>query len=243
MKIAACDDDVMFLQTLQEYLNQYGMEYNCKIDYQIFVNPLELVTQIEKGVQYDVIFIDIVMPGIDGIQCAKDIRAYDEYVKIIFLTGSVDFALESYAVRAYNYLIKPIKKENLFIVLNQLEKELANTKENILLIKSRSGIVKIPLSKLEYCEMVNRKIIFYMFDGKEYEGNMRMNDLEEKLKPFGMFLRSHRSFLVNMDYIQTLTMQNIIMDSDTKIPIPKKKYIQIKQVYMEYIFHSTNSFR
>ncbi len=241
MKIAACDDDAMFLQELDKYLKQYSKEYNCKIEYHMFTNPLELVVQIEKGIHYDVILLDVFMPGINGIQCAKDIRTYDNYVKIIFLTCSTDFAVESYAVRAYHYLLKPIKKENLFVVLNQLENELATTKENILVVKCKVGIVKISLSKLEYCEMLNRKIILYMTDGKEYECNMRMNDLERNLEPFGMFLRSHRSFLVNMDCIHTLTMQNIIMNSNAKIPIPRDKYAQIKQLYMEHMFHSANS--
>lgn len=241
MKIAACDDDAMFLQELDRYLKQYSKEYNCKIEYHMFANPLELVAQIEKEIHYDVIFLDILMPGINGIQCAKDIRTYDNYAKIIFLTCSADFAVESYVVRAYHYLLKPVKKENLFVVLNQLANELTAIKENILVVKCKVGIVKISLSKLEYCEMINRKIILYMTDGKEYECSMRMNDLEQKLEPFGIFLRPHRSYLVNMDCIQVLTMQEIIMGSNVKIPVPRDKYAQVKQLYMQHIFHSANS--
>ena len=241
MKIAVCDDDFNFLQEMSDLLNQYGKEHNCSIEYKTFVNPLELVAQMEKGMHYDVIFLDIFMPGINGIQCAKDIRFWDDFVKIIFLTSSSEFAVESYAVRAYQYLLKPIQKESLFSILQLLEKEAKAIEKNIFILKSQNGITKISLSKLEYCEVMNRKIRFHLSDGEEHECNIRMNELEEKLKDCGMFLKPHRSFLVNMDYIQTLATHSIVMKNGIKIPVPREKYAQIKQSYMEYIFQSSDS--
>lgn len=240
MKIAACDDDSVFLQELCTFCKLYSEKNNYNLEYHTFTNPLELVTEIEKGIHYDVILLDVFMPGINGIQCAKDIRTYDNYVKIIFLTSSPEFAIESYTVKAYNYLLKPIQKDSLFLLLDQLIKESNSIKENLFVFKSKTGIVKISLSKLKYCEMINRKIILYLTDGSKYECNLRINDLEKKLEPFDMFLRPHRSFLVNMDYIQTLSLHNIIMECGAKIPIPREKYAQIKQVYMEYMFHAAN---
>lgn len=241
MKIAACDDDVKFLQELSDLLNQYGEENHCDIEYKIYTNPLELVTQIEKGMHYDVILLDVFMPGINGIQCAKDIRTYDSFVKIIFLTSSTEFAVESYSVRAYQYLLKPLKKENLFFTLKLLEKESETLEKNILVFKSKTGITKIALSKLEYCEVINRKITLHLTNGEECECNLRMNELEEKLTAYRMFLKPHRSFLVNMDHIQTLATHSIIMECGIKIPVPREKYAQIKQTYMEYIFQSSAS--
>lgn len=241
MRIAACDDDVKFLQELSALLNKYGEENCCNVEYKIYTNPLELVNQIEKGMHYDVIFLDVFMPGINGIQCARDIRSFDNFVKIIFLTSSTEFAVESYSVRAYQYLLKPIQKENLFFTLKLLEKEAETVEKNILVFKSKMGITKIALSKLEYCEVMNRKIILHLTNGEECECNLRINELEEKLKIYGMFLKPHRSFLVNMDYIQTLATHSIIMECGVKIPVPREKYAKIKQVYMEYIFQSRSS--
>ena len=182
MRIAACDDDVKFLQDLSALLNQYGEENHCGVEYKTYTNPLELVSQIEKGIHYDVILLDVFMPGINGIQCAKDIRRFDNFVKIIFLTSSTEYAVESYSVRAYQYLLKPVKKENLFWILKSLETESETMEKNILVFKSKNGITKIALSKLEYCEVINRKIILHLINGEECECNLRMNELEEKLK-------------------------------------------------------------
>lgn len=241
MRIAACDDDANFLQELSGLLSKYGEENGCNIEYKTYTNPLELVAQIEKGMHYDVILLDVFMPGINGIQCAKDIRTFDSFVKIIFLTSSSEFAVESYSVRAYQYLLKPIQKENLFLTLRLLEKEADTVEKNILVFKSKTGITKIALSKLEYCEVINRKIMLHLINGEECECNLRMNELEEKLTAYGMFLKPHRSFLVNMDHIHTLATHSIIMGCGVKIPVPREKYAQIKQIYMEYIFQSSES--
>ena len=241
MRIAACDDDLKFLQELSNLLKQYGEEYSCNIEYKTYTNPLELVSQIERGIHYDAILLDVFMPGINGIQCAKDIRTFDNFIKIIFLTSSAEFAVESYAVRAYQYLLKPVQKENLFLTLKLLEKELETVDKNIYILKSKNGITKISLSKLEYCEVINRKIVLHLAGGEECECNLRMSELEDKLKNFKMFLKPHRSFFVNMDYIQSLTIHSIIMECGTKIPVPREKYAQIKQTYMEYVFQSSDS--
>ena len=241
MRIAACDDDVRFLRELSFLLNQYGEENHCNVEYKTYTNPLELVNQIEKGMHYDAILLDVFMPGINGIQCAKDIRAFDSFVKIVFLTSSSEYAVESYSVRAYQYLLKPVQKDNLFRVLKTLEKETEKVEKNILIFKSKTGITKVALSKLEYCEVINRKIILHLTNGEECECNLRMNELEEKLKEHRRFLKAHRSFLVNMDHIQTLTTHSVIMECGVKIPVPREKYAQIKQIYMEYIFQASAS--
>lgn len=241
MRIAACDDDVKFLQELSGLLNAYGEENGCSIEYKIYTNPFELVTQIERGLHYDAVLLDVFMPGINGMQCAKDIRTFDNLVKIIFLTSSTEFAVESYSVKAYQYLLKPLNKDNLFMTLKALEREIETTGYHNFVFRTKTGITKITLSKLEYCEVINRKLVLHLINGDECECNLHMNELEEKLKDFAMFLKPHRSFLVNMNHIQTLNTHSIIMECGMKIPVPREKYAQIKQIYMEYIFHSADT--
>lgn len=236
MKIAVCDDNLNFLQETSAYVKQYSNETGCGISCDIFTNPLELAVHVEKGIRYDALFLDIYMPGMNGIQCARDIRIHDSYVKIIFLTSSVEFAIESYSVKAYDYLVKPVQKERLFEILKQLEQESHGTKKNIILLKCKTGIVKAALSEVEYCEMLNRKIVIHMTSLKEYECNFKMSELEEKLKSSGMFFRPHRSFLVNMNYIREFTPKNLILECGVEVPLPREKYAQMKQKYMDYLF-------
>ena len=222
-------------------ITKYNEDTGSLVEYKIYTNPLELITQMEEGIHYDVIFLDICMPGINGIQCAKDIRIFDNVVKIIFLTSSPEYAVESYSVKAQDYLLKPVKRERLFSLLRQVQKEEDKAGKNIIVVKTKIGITKINLIELEYCEVVNRKLVLHLNNKEDLECSIRINELEEKLQGFGMFLRPHRSYLINMDHIQTLTSHSIIMENGTNIPVPREKYLQIKEAYMEYIFQAKNS--
>ena len=241
MRIAICDDELNFLQELSLLLKAYNDENGCSIEYKIFTNPLELIVQMEKGSYYDAILLDICMPGINGIQCAKDIRMYDSFVKIIFLTSSTEYAVESYSVKAHDYILKPVQREKLFSVLRQIEREIKKKEQNIFVLKSRKGLIKISLAKLEYCEVINRKVVFHMSNGEEFECGLHMNELEEELMVFGCFVRPHRSYLVNMEFIQILSTLYIVMENGVQIPIPREKYAAIKQAYMDYVFREKDS--
>ena len=100
LNIAFCDDDQEILNQLQNLLDQYRKDKNVLIQCLAFQSPLELLAQIEAGVRFDILFLDVIMPGENGIHVAGEIRQYDETMKIIFLTSSAEFAVQSYTVGA-----------------------------------------------------------------------------------------------------------------------------------------------
>ena len=101
LKIAFCDDDLEILKELGILLDKYKKERDEDLTYTVFQSPLELLAAIEKGFSFDILFLDILMPGENGIETAKEIRQYDNNMKIIFLTSSPEFAVQSYTVGAY----------------------------------------------------------------------------------------------------------------------------------------------
>ena len=100
-KVAFCDDELSVLNDLQSLLDEYRVKQNREIDYTAFISPLELLAAIEKGIRFDVLLLDVLMPGENGIDTATEIRRYDSNVKIIFLTSSAEFAVQSYTVNAF----------------------------------------------------------------------------------------------------------------------------------------------
>ena len=100
IKIAFCDDELSILNELRILLDQYRVERNQEITYAVFQSPLELLAEIEKGARFDILFLDVIMPGETGIDAAAEIRNYDSSVKIIFLTSSAEYAVQSYTVGA-----------------------------------------------------------------------------------------------------------------------------------------------
>lgn len=109
---AFCDDDQTVLDQLSALLEKYRAQRCVQIQCTVFHSPLDLLAEIEKGTRYDILFLDVIMPAENGITAAKEIRQYDNVVKIIFLTSSAEFAVESYVVGAYFYQLKPIWEDS-----------------------------------------------------------------------------------------------------------------------------------
>ena len=103
LQLAFCDDDLSELQTIQTLLDRYRVARNQEIRYTAFQNAWDLLAEVERGTRYDVLLLDVLMPGQNGIEVAGELRQYDNNVKIIFLTSSPEFAVQSYAVGAYFY--------------------------------------------------------------------------------------------------------------------------------------------
>ena len=114
IQIAFCDDDQTVLDQLSALLEKYRAQRCVQIQCTAFHSPLDLLAEIEKGTRYDILFLDVIMPAENGITAAKEIRQYDNVVKIIFLTSSAEFAVESYVVGAYFYQLKPIWEDSFF---------------------------------------------------------------------------------------------------------------------------------
>lgn len=237
IKIAFCDDDMEVLHQMNELLDRYQVERNEDITYAAFQSPFELLTEIEKGIRPDILFLDVVMPGQNGMDVAKEIRQYDTNMKIIFLTSSPEFAVESYSVGAYFYQLKPIWEESFFRLMDAVLAECEKKKKNSLILRSKDGITRIDLQQLEYCEVLGRKLLFHLEDGAVLESAGSLDDLAVQLMQYSNFFRPHRSFLVNMEYIQNISSRSIKMVNDAEIPIPHGKCSEIKNTYMEYAFN------
>lgn len=237
IKIAFCDDDMEVLHQMNELLDRYRVERNEDITYAAFQSPFELLTEIEKGIRPDILFLDVVMPGQNGMDVAKEIRQYDTNMKIIFLTSSPEFAVESYSVGAYFYQLKPIWEESFFRLMDAVLAECEKKKKNSLILRSKDGITRIDLQQLEYCEVLGRKLLFHLENGAVLEGAGSLDDLAGQLMQYCNFFRPHRSFLVNMEYIQNISSRSIKMVNDAEIPIPHGKCSEIKNIYMEYAFN------
>ncbi len=236
IRAAFCDDDRSVLNELQVLMDSYRGERNQKITCTAFYSPLELIAQIEKGMRFDVLFLDVLMPGVDGIETAQEIRAYDSAMKIIFLTSSAEYAVQSYTVNAYFYQMKPICPENFYRLMDSVIEEREKAQKKNLIIRSKRGVTQIDLDHLVYCEVCSRTLVFHMQSGELIEGAGRMDDLNRQLAEYDNFLRVHRSYLVNMEYIQTISYKVVRMINQDEIPVPHGRCSEIKNQYLDYAF-------
>ncbi len=235
LQIAVCDDNIDELSNMVHLINQYRTSKNLDCEYAIFQNGFDLVSVLEKGKRFDIYCLDIIMPGFMGIDVAKEIRAFDKTAPILFLTSSPEFALESYSVKAINYVLKPISKEKLFFTFDDILEQLKVEKnDDAVIIKSNEGIQKILISNLVFAEVIGRNVLYHLLSGKVIECVEPFSSACDTLLKYGCFIKTHRSYLVNMQYVDTIENNQITLQTLSCIPISQGKAREIKQRYLAY---------
>ena len=238
LKIAFCDDDPSVLNALGTLLDKYRTERNQGISYTSFQSSLELLAEIERGTRYDIAFLDVLMPGATGIDAAAEIRNYDRNVKIIFLTSSAEFAVQSYTVGAYFYQLKPILEDSFFRLLDSAIDACEKERSDSLILRCKDGITRVELRNLEYCEVIRHNLFIHLSGGTVLESVGSLEKLWASLELYPGFVRPHRSYIVNLEYVQALSYRSVKMASQAEIPIPRGKYQELKDQYLEYAFQS-----
>lgn len=234
LKIAICDDDLQELTRISTLLNQYQAEKEPSFKYDVFSNPIDLLDAMKRK-DYHILILDVLMPGLTGIEAAREIRGFDEEIKIIFLTSSREFAVESYAVDAHYYMLKPGTAQKLFAILDRIFRDRKRT-EDALNIRSSSGIMRIPFNKIEFVEVFNKKLKFHLADGDVKEINGSLSDFEGDLLCREEFIKVHRSYIANMDLTLSLDSKTLKTYTKQEVPISRLLYGQVRETYMQYLF-------
>ncbi len=234
IKIAVCDDDGETLETARNLILKWSKERNIPVEVTAYDNGDSLIFANSRG-KIDIIFLDIIMPLLNGMETAKEIRTADTAVKIVFLTSSPEFALESYEVKAYDYLLKPVSYDRVSKVLDECTAAFEGERKNIVL-KTAFGYQKIYLSDVEYVEAQNKKVIFYLKNGEPTESPAPLYSIEDKLTSENGFFKCHRSYLVYMPAVESFSSSDIIFSSGRKIPIARRYAKAFKEAYFELMF-------
>lgn len=234
LRFAICDDDRHELSRLSILLNQYRTERNATLQYDTYQNAVELLEAMKRQT-YHALLLDVIMPLTSGIEAAREIRMFDEEIKIIFLTSSTEFAVESYEVDAHYYLLKPGIADKLFPILDKIFLD-AQRAEDALHVKTPSGIVRLRFSRLEFLEVTNKKLLFHLDDGSVKEISGSLSDFEDQLLCRDEFIKVHRSYIVNLAYIQLLNGKELTTYTKRVVPVSRLLCNQVKEAYMQQLF-------
>lgn len=214
-KIVICEDSEIDREILKHVLNQYFEDINRKAEIVEYTTGDALLADVEEGyLDAEVLFLDIYMKGLNGMETAHKLREIKSKVPIIFLTASPDFAIESYEVRAAGYLLKPFDEGKLRKLLSRILK--TECKRRIAVKVGRQH--RYPYTdEIMYIESSGHSATLHMKDGSDIVTIEKLNDIEKRLDE-GHFIRCNQSYLVNMDYIQD-TDSDFILTDGTRIPI------------------------
>lgn len=229
MKIAVCDDEICARNQLRKYIEKHDEKQGYKIEE--FSTGEELV-QFLKDNHIDIIFLDIEMNKIDGIDTAKLIRINDRKAIIIFVSSHQERVFDSFDCEAFNFIPKPFTQEKFDDVFTKaIEKYKFLNKS--LTINWKGETVDLPIEKIKYFESYRKHVIFYTYDG-EYQMIANLSDVLNELSPYG-FLQTHQGYVVNMNLIRCFDGLNIILVDGTKVPISFRKKTNVVSEYAKYV--------
>jgi DNA-binding LytR/AlgR family response regulator len=235
LQIAVCDDNIDELSNMVQLINQYRTSKNFDCEYAVFPNGFELIDVLQKGKRFDIYCLDIIMPGFSGMNAAEEIRGFDKTAQILFFSSSPEFALKSYSVKAVNYVLKPVTKEKLFFTFDEmLERIKTEEDEDVLIVKSKDGIQKILISNLVFTEVYGRNVLYHLRSGKVIECTEPFSAVCDNLLKYECFIRVHRCYLVNMQYVDTIENNKITLQSLSSVPVAQGKVREIKEQYLAY---------
>ena len=234
LKIAMCEDVDIQYKILDKYLKGWALKNNITIHPIRYKSSEEFLFNLNENMDIDILILDNQMEQMNGIELAKKIREKDEEVAIIFVTGVLEHMSKGYSVGAINYLLKPLKEDELFDSLDRAYrkiKQLKEKKESLKVVTDKQTI-KIRYSDIKYfvvyshyvhVELLNKKITY----------KKKISDLEEEL-PKTQFLRCHRSYIVNLHFIKSIEKESLTLDDNTIIPISRGKREKVLEVFMNY---------
>ncbi len=235
IRIAICDDEKYYCEWEKEIISAYMQKRDLPCEIDLFLSGREFLDSGGAAGGYKIVFLDVSMEGLDGIETAKLIRKLTDGVYLVFVTAFVTYALEGYKVDATRYIIKD--NENLensiaecmdaiFLKLGRLEEKVR--------FEFREGVRELRPAQIVYIESNLHKLIFHLPGEKAvYTINERLDTVEEMMKTY-RFTRIHKSFLVNLEYVETIGRYWVQLSDGGMLNIAKPRYPQVRDDYMTF---------
>lgn len=233
LRIAVCDDMADFLEQAKSLVSLWKKDSDDVV-IELFDDGESLIDAHFKN-PFDIILLDIVMPLINGIDTAAQIRKNDRSVKIVFLTSSPEFAIESYSVHANGYLLKPFDADKLYSCLDDLYESIADNTKYIL-IKDAAFVHRVELRNIEYVEAQGKHVIFFLSNKTRIKSSEPFYFYDDKLTIKDGFFKCHRSYRVNIYRISQYTPKEITTRSGCHIPISRTAQKDFEAAYFELMF-------
>lgn len=235
LNIVVCDDNIVETEVLicmvKEYMRNQSETYKV-ISFIDGDDLIEYISNSKNSVDLDIVFLDVYMEFSNGIETAKKLREYDKECRIIFITSSKEHAIDSYEVKAFNYLLKPVDKHKLWDALSQAIESI-NKDNNYVAIKNKQGNFKIKFSDITFLESEKRRVHLHTKNNGTLAFYDKLDEICLKLTD-ERFMRCHKSYCVNMENVLKIEDSSFIMENKIKIPI-SYNISQIRQQHFDYL--------
>lgn len=230
MNVLICDDEYTNLDTLKKHITEYAEAHRIKANIYATTSSKEI---LDNNTAYDLAFLDIQMPDVDGITVAKELKNRNQKVVIFFVTAFDEYQDEAMDLHAFRFFEKPFNVLRLYASLDKALQYIDETYIDLFLYNDGED-KKILVDDIVYIRRENRKIILTTNDGKEYITRRNLNQWMEKL-PNTFFYQVHKSFLVNLHYITKNSYSRICLMNNIDIPVSSRRQVDFHKYWFQYL--------
>lgn len=235
--IALCDDEAEQRLEIARLLADYRAAHpGAELRETAFSAPEALLERVESEGAFDLYLLDILMPGQNGIALGMELRKLDAKGVLIYLTSSPDYAVDSYQAGAFYYLLKPVRREQLFSVLDRAL-EAAAGPDRGLIVKTREGLRRLDTQAIQYGELSARRIRYVLSDGSAVQGTTLRGAFRDAVAPLlerRQFVLCAASFVVNLAYVETVERDSVGLKDGRRLPLSRSFRDEVIDRWMDY---------
>lgn len=236
LRIAVCDDEKSQLTAIRDMLESIADGHE-KPEIMLFSSSVELLNKVIMYGGYDLYILDMIMPGMDGIKLGEQLRRAESNGLIVYLTTSAEFAVDSYRVGAFSYLLKPVKPRRFNEVIRQAFDQIALKNACSVVLRTKSGFVKTPLSDIVLAELSRRAVRYEMLGGQALESPTLRGTFKSEIEPLlahSSFVLCGASLAVNLSHIKTLSDGAAVLSDGRAVRLPRSAWALVKKRWLDY---------
>lgn len=230
-KIVACDDEQEILEILRNVVKENYYSEATLTTFNDGFSIIDYVCEVAKG-NVDILILDIDIAGENGIEIAERLKKLYPHLKVIFLTGHMQYVCDIFEADPCFFLVKPLEDNRVIQAVDKAFRLIQEERQRCISIVTRGEIRNVQLSKIRYIENQNRTLIIRE-QNLNFEVHMKLNEFEKMLPE--NFFRCHQSFIVNLDHIRELTLAGALLYSGELIPVSRSKYSDTKVAFLRYL--------
>ncbi|MBQ1251987.1 MAG: response regulator transcription factor [Firmicutes bacterium] len=230
--VAVCDNEIAICDQMKQYLEEFSAEQDCPIDILVFSSGEEIYASLANGSSFDLIFLDIQMYQISGIDVAKAIREHqgDLLTQIVYISAKREYAMELFETHPLNFLVKPVKYEDVSACV-QKALTLKTNRGEVFTYSIGNNMYRAPLSNILYFESYARKVRIVRNGGSsEFYG--RLSDIASKYGEKG-FIQIHKSYVVNLGYIDSVSASTVTMLNGDVLPLSRERRTALSEAFLK----------
>ncbi|MBR0456893.1 MAG: response regulator transcription factor [Firmicutes bacterium] len=230
--IIICEDNEQDIELLEKNIIRFFSEHDLTCNINVFRSGESLLNH-SSVYSWDIVFFDVEMGKINGIEAAKQLRKADKSVKIVFVTSHPGYVFNSFIAEPLNFLIKPVNYPMLSEILEQALMRIDDEKGDVFTISFDNVVSNIPLSQIIYFES-NLRIINIVTTDQTFKFYGKLDDIERELEGKD-FIRCHKSYIVNLRHINMIDGDAIYMSNNSVISISRANKKKVKELVMDYV--------